>query len=68
MTRLEFLESLQLLGLTVEQFGEEFGVSRRTAYRYASGFTPVREPIAKLIESKLRELQSAQTINQGVTP
>lgn len=65
MTRLEFLESLQLLGLTVERFGVEFGVSRRTAFRYASGETPVREPVAMLIKAKLRELQPAQTINQA---
>lgn len=60
MTRSEFTKSLKLLGLTVEEFGEEFGVSRRTAYRYASGETPVREPVAMLIQSKLREMQPAQ--------
>lgn len=64
MTRLEFLESLQALGLTVERFGAEFGVSRRTAFRYASGETPVREPVARLIKAKLREMRPAQT-NQG---
>ena len=60
MTRLEFLQSLQSLGLSVERFGVEFGVSRRTAFRYASGETPVREPVAMLIRARLRELQPAQ--------
>lgn len=64
MTRSEFTKSLKLLGLTIEEFGEDFGVSRRTAYRYASGETPVREPVAMLIKAKLREMQPAQ-INQG---
>ena len=60
MTRSEFTKSLKLLGLTIEEFGEDFGVSRRTAYRYASGETPVREPVAMLIKAKLREMQPAQ--------
>lgn len=55
MTRLEFLESLQALSLSVERFGEEFGISRRKAYRYASDETPVREPIAKLIAARLQQ-------------
>ena len=55
MTSSEFTRSLKLLGLTVEEFGEEFGVSRRTAYRYASGETPVPEPVAMLLQARVNE-------------
>lgn len=63
MTRLEFLESLQLLGLSVERFGVEFGVSRRTAFRYASGETPIRAPVAMLIRARLAKIQESRQAN-----
>jgi hypothetical protein len=49
MTPAEFLTALASLGLPVAAAGPVIGVSRATAYRYAKGYTPIRESVAIIL-------------------
>jgi hypothetical protein len=54
MTKEQYQAALERLGLDWRTAGPTLGVSKRQAFRFASGATPVPRPIAKLIRYMLR--------------
>ncbi len=51
----EFLQALKALRATPHNVGEMIGVSRRQAYRYASGESNISPAMAKLIRMLLKQ-------------
>jgi hypothetical protein len=54
MTALQYRKACATLGISVYKSGEVVGVTKRQAYRYASGETPVPEIVAKLLRALIR--------------
>ena len=53
MTNLQYRAALKKLGLTVVGAAPVLGVSRRQSQYYASGETPIPEPIVRLLRCYL---------------
>lgn len=66
MSPQEYREKLRQLGLTPETAPEMLGISRSTAYRYASGETVVSATVARLINTMLerKKILSHLTMRQ----
>ena len=51
MTSEEYRAALEKLGLSIVASAEHLGLSYRQSQRYASGTSPVADPVAKLLDS-----------------
>lgn len=56
----EYLKAKEALGLTHKRMGEEWGYSRRTSYRYASGETKIPKAVCLQLQARLASFH-----NQG---
>jgi hypothetical protein len=54
MTAAEYRTALAKLGLSIVGSAEHLGVSHRQSQRYASGTSPVADPVAKLLRLAIR--------------
>ena len=54
MTAAEFRVALDQLGLSIVASAEHLGLSYRQSQRYASGTSPVADPVAKLLRLAIR--------------
>jgi hypothetical protein len=62
MTTAEYRAALNKLGLTIVSSAEHLGVSHRQSQRYASGASPVADPVAKLLRLAIRTGLSANDL------
>ena len=54
MSTEEYRAALDKLGLSIVGSAECLGLSRRQSQRYASGATPIADPVAKLLRLAIR--------------
>ena len=54
MTRTQYRAAIERLGLSIVGAAKVLGVSRRQAQRFASGESPVPEPVAKLLRLMIK--------------
>ena len=54
MTTAEYRAALNKLGLSIVASAEHIGLSHRQSQRYASGTSPVADPVAKLLRLAIR--------------
>jgi len=54
MTPEEYGSALDALGLSIASAADHLGLSRRQSQRYATGTSPVADPVAKLLRLAIR--------------
>jgi hypothetical protein len=62
MTTEEYRAALNKLGLSIVASAEHLGLSYRQSQRYASGTSPVADPVAKLLRLAIRTGLSASDL------